>query len=735
MADIQQELINELTGLITRRLDSEIRNQKPDYTTNSDSYYKELARKEALIELLATKIIQYEMTLNNRLADMKKTMEAYIAELDRKLASFDQSVMNLLRKWIDDGTFAQVINEEIFAMKLDTTVYERNKRQTDEKLDTLMDLFLSAERVVINYNDTLAVLNNDQSADQTKNYVITNKADSENYGYVVYYNGSTWVRGWVFNAFTLGDRSVQVKHTDFLTDVIAYDSKYDAMPFVLSRIGQFYDPANGREYELDRFKNTGRIYPKGKALIETHGVNSYVFYDHDDQFISSSEHGSDDNLSKTLEIPIPDNTYYFIGNIPKPYWWDKDDTEYPNLSARMNLVPIKQRMKVLRLDGENLEKMSDVSFIPKNIFNEFELSNEGYAINALTGITNVQANRKHSEYKELPHVQYATFGIANIIFKDKDGNFIPESKIYSSDVAQSTWQLWTLPKNAVYVAFNLFPFYYDRAEIFQMESTQKKVHIKETLNEARLNQVKRFMNETILHLGDSIVGNYSYPSDAPTYIRNVTGATVINGGFGGTRASAHPNKDFNSFSFYEMAKAIVSGDFSKQTASSFVTGIGMPPYFKTKITTVANVDYSKLFMIVLSYGTNDWNGVVPLDNPSDLFDVNTYLGSIRYGIKIINEKYPHIKFILSTPIYRFKEDNSEDSDTWMAGTKKLTDFVNGLKDIENSMHVPVIDCYHTLGINKYNKLHYFHKADGTHPTWRGRRLLGHKIADGITQNY
>lgn len=78
---------------------------KADYNTNSPSYYHDLARKNKLIKLLAERIWEYD-------EELAKRFEAW----DKNLEEFDDEVIRLLQEWIDDGTFAHIINEEIFQL-------------------------------------------------------------------------------------------------------------------------------------------------------------------------------------------------------------------------------------------------------------------------------------------------------------------------------------------------------------------------------------------------------------------------------------------------------------------------------------------------------------------------------------------------------------------------------------------------------------------------------------------
>lgn len=89
-------------------------NTKPDYTTNAGSYYKELARKNHLIELLSKRIWDYDIELAKR-----------FEEWDKNLEELPEDVKQLLVKWLEDGTLSQIINEEIFNTKADKSSLER----------------------------------------------------------------------------------------------------------------------------------------------------------------------------------------------------------------------------------------------------------------------------------------------------------------------------------------------------------------------------------------------------------------------------------------------------------------------------------------------------------------------------------------------------------------------------------------------------------------------------------
>ena len=66
---------------------------------------------------------------------------------------------------------------------------------------------------------------------------------------------------------------------------------------------------------------------------------------------------------------------------------------------------------------------------------------------------------------------------------------------------------------------------------------------------------------------------------------------------------------------------------------------------------------------------------------------------------------------------------------WIDG--KDTDYVQALKDVGAECHLPVIDLYYELGINRQNRLDYFSQKDGTHPNAIGRQAMAKLMAEKI----
>lgn len=112
-----------------------------DYTTNSPSYYEDLARKQKLIEELAKKVWDYDQLLAAKLQEVQETLTRYADILDGKIEDFDNIILTKTQAWLDanmegiltdavqlvwfgltdDGYFMAVIPKNWSDVQFDTT--------------------------------------------------------------------------------------------------------------------------------------------------------------------------------------------------------------------------------------------------------------------------------------------------------------------------------------------------------------------------------------------------------------------------------------------------------------------------------------------------------------------------------------------------------------------------------------------------------------------------------------
>ena len=400
------------------------------------------------------------------------------------------------------------------------------------------------------------------------------------------------------------------------------------------------------------------------------------------------------------------------------------DTQYP--SAKLvydNLYSIISDNKfdntydeTGRLDPSTGEEVSASSFNRTN----FRDLGETITGNMYLTISATTANYMYICYYD----ENKTFLKSRMIWENEGPAAYQDSVVgarYFRIATKNTWQ------GSVYISY-----------VYGGVDTADYAYEKKVFN---INDVQKPLDgKVVINLGDSIFGKRRAPDDISTYISTLTGATVYNCGFGGTTAGTHYSTLYDPFTLHAIADSINSGSWTVQDNGITAGGTTIPEYFAETVTLLKSIDFSKVDIITIAYGTNDWNFGMAMDNASDKQDIDTYCGGLRYGIEKILNRYPHIKIFLCTPIFRYFLDSSyaviDDSDTHLnTNNVKLTDFLAGLKGVAEEYHLPCIDNYYALGFNRLNRLYYFPSNDGTHPIYTGCHLIAENMAHALTGDY
>lgn len=243
--------------------------------------------------------------------------------------------------------------------------------------------------------------------------------------------------------------------------------------------------------------------------------------------------------------------------------------------------------------------------------------------------------------------------------------------------------------------------------------------------------------KTIVNFGDSIFGNYQDETSVSNSIAKITNANVVNMGFGGCRMSQRSETFWNAFSMCNLADSIANKDFTLQDTALQNKPIDdyVPPYFDTSIQALKSIDFSKIDYITISYGTNDYTAGTLLDNEENPLDQTTWAGALRYSIQTLLTAYPNLRILIGTPIWRCwlnnektEIENTSDERTFPNGNYTLPQMVEKAIEIGKEYHIPVLNAYDNLSINKFNWSSIFSSTDTTHPNEYGRACLGKEYA-------
>ncbi|WP_042111796.1 SGNH/GDSL hydrolase family protein, partial [Acinetobacter rudis] len=220
--------------------------------------------------------------------------------------------------------------------------------------------------------------------------------------------------------------------------------------------------------------------------------------------------------------------------------------------------------------------------------------------------------------------------------------------------------------------------------------------------------------KTIAFLGDSIVEQGDYPER----IGNMNGATIHKFGFGGCRAGRYTSSPdgYDKQCLYNIAKCINTNDYSSLIAGAEWTRDNKNDDNTPQANAMANLDWSKVDILVIAFGTNDWTG-----NPVGtelVADPNgmTFKGAMCYSVEEIQLKYPHIQIVLIGMSYRLRTTTSgasDNSDDIATSNGYLKEYQQAILDVAERYHVPAFDMYSNSGVNRYNYTYYL--RDGIHP--------------------
>lgn len=285
---------------------------------------------------------------------------------------------------------------------------------------------------------------------------------------------------------------------------------------------------------------------------------------------------------------------------------------------------------------------------------------------------------------------------------------------------------------------------FDLSVIDIMQTEVDTLDVRVTALEAKS---EKFAGKKIVCFGDSITGNFPAPTDYPSMIAEITGATVYNAGFGGCCMSDN-NQTRKDFTMCRLTDSIVAGSFSAQRNSGVsITYAGTSiDYVPERLTMLEGIDWSEIDYITIAYGTNDWNSNYGLDNSSNPLDATTYIGAFRYSVEKLLAAYPNIKIMVITPLWRWWDTNTGmpseihadyiDSNDYAKGTGyKLWQYGDALVEAAKWYHIPVFDLYWNCMITKQNRLEYFNATDGTHPKLEGRELMAELISAHMKSVY
>ncbi len=222
----------------------------------------------------------------------------------------------------------------------------------------------------------------------------------------------------------------------------------------------------------------------------------------------------------------------------------------------------------------------------------------------------------------------------------------------------------------------------------------------------------------MIFIGDSVVAYNVGSSSWPGVVEGLSGAQVYNCGQGGVAASQASGAQW---SFVQMVTCFLEQDVSGLPEDCNFSN-GLAKYVKEE-------HRGKKYCFVLNYGFNDYiNGYMP-DDPDDPYDIETYAGALRTGIRMLQERFPDAVILVTTPTYMMSFESEIEEQGKKANM--LTDYVDAAVRVSEEMGVCILNNYEKSGITEENWNQYL--ADGVHPNESGAFLLAERIIDKMEE--
>lgn len=255
----------------------------------------------------------------------------------------------------------------------------------------------------------------------------------------------------------------------------------------------------------------------------------------------------------------------------------------------------------------------------------------------------------------------------------------------------------------------------------------------------------------ILFLGD---GTLTYGDETiPEMVQKGTGATVYNCGFEGS-TYARESKELtldtcnDVFSFISLATCILANDYTMVDYYKTYAPI-YNESFEENINLLKSVDFNDVDVIFLCYGTQDYLNVRKTSDIVDSTAMDSMTGALTLGVNAIHEKYPHIRFVVVSPVFCYytEEDGtltpgdqrfvgvpeSEQSlnnlDTWGFSYEHLGGYIDAIKSTCYSSDYSYLDCYMGTPLHAETAADYL--DDAYHVNGIERQAIADKIIDFI----
>lgn len=236
----------------------------------------------------------------------------------------------------------------------------------------------------------------------------------------------------------------------------------------------------------------------------------------------------------------------------------------------------------------------------------------------------------------------------------------------------------------------------------------------------------------IIVFGDSVMGEVRDETSVPAQLGQLLEETVYNAALGGTCAArVEPERRLDytkdSLSLVGLAKSVEAEEFGVQ--QSIMMRESNTEYFEEAVDGLAAVDFSKVELVLLQQGINDYHAGVPIESLSDPYDGRTFKGAFRTAVRCLRRANPSLRIYIVTPTYTWYPQTGRTCEEADYGGGVLEEYVNAQLELAEELNVGVIDVYHDFYPHGRWEDWELYSRDGLHPNEAGREKLAMRIAE------
>lgn len=232
------------------------------------------------------------------------------------------------------------------------------------------------------------------------------------------------------------------------------------------------------------------------------------------------------------------------------------------------------------------------------------------------------------------------------------------------------------------------------------------------------------LNKKILVFGDSIWGN-DRTDGVADFLSKYSGVTIYNCSIGGTwicgdRSDYSGGAAWRAFDGVNLINAKLTDTWTDQDTYKD----DVAAYAPEVLALLKSVDMTKIDIVVLSYGTNDFSNNKTIAAIKSAYE--TVIGAILTA-------YPKIRILICTPAWRMF--SGTDGDTYQNSNNETTrQMADGIVEMAESNHVESLNMFTSLPWRALTKAYYL-DSDEVHPNTEGNKVYAHVVHGKLRSMY